>query len=67
MTATEPPFRLIQQFRANPAYPLGIVGLGLGFLLNNIQGAVLGGVIGYFVGKTIQSFMWTFSSEDHNE
>ncbi|WP_435065733.1 hypothetical protein [Halobaculum sp. EA56] len=41
-------------------------GLGLGALcavaglvLHGIEGGLLGGLVGYFLGKTIQSIFWT--------
>lgn len=41
-------------------------GLGLGALcaiaglvLQGIEGSILGGLVGYFLGKTIQSLIWT--------
>jgi hypothetical protein len=42
------------------------LGLGLGFLcaivgfaLYGAEGGLLGGLVGYFLGKTIQSVLWT--------
>jgi len=35
-----------------------------GFALRGAEGALLVGLLGYFVGKTAQSLLWTFHGDD---
>jgi len=30
-----------------------------GFALHGVEGGTLGGLVGYFLGKTVQSTLWT--------
>jgi membrane protein YqaA with SNARE-associated domain len=44
-------------------YIFGLLCLVVGLLLSDVTGGVLGGVVGYFLGKSVQSFVWATASE----
>lgn len=43
-------------------YVLCALCLVVGLLLSDVAGGVLGGVVGYFLGKSVQSTVWAISS-----
>jgi hypothetical protein len=46
-----------------PGAVLGILCAGVGAVLQGVESSVLWGLIGYFVGKSIQSTLWTITGE----
>lgn len=40
-------------------YGLGVLGLVVGFAIHGAEGGVLWSLVGYFLGKAIQSTLWT--------
>lgn len=46
-----------------PGVVLGLLCAGVGAVLQGIDGSVLWGLIGYFLGKSIQSILWTVTGE----
>lgn len=46
-----------------PEYILATVGSVLGYVVGGPDGAILGGVLGFFAGKTAQSLTWTLRDQ----
>jgi len=46
-----------------PGVVLGIHCAGVGAVLQGSESSVLWGLIGYFLGKSIQSMLWTVSGD----
>jgi hypothetical protein len=46
-----------------PGVVLGILCAGVGAVLQGIDSSVLWGLIGYFLGKSIQSMLWTVTGD----
>jgi len=46
-----------------PGVVLGILFAGVGVTLQGIESSVLWGLIGYFLGKSIQSMLWTVTGD----
>jgi len=44
-------------------YVFGLLCLAVGLLISDVAGGVLGGIVGYFLGKSVQSFVWATASE----